>query len=323
MAERPVIDVVVTGIEAVTPRIRAVTLQKPDSGLLPGWSAGAHINVMLPTGDTRSYSLVNMLPEADATAQPMRYRLGVRREQPSTGGSEYIHNLRPGDRVTITEPDNHFPLRPRHESAVLLAGGIGITPIISMAAALTAEKRSHRLVYAGRARTELAFLPEIEQLVGDRLTIHTDDVSGLFDVEGLMRSLDGGEALYVCGPQPMIDAAITAAQRLQWPEGRLYFELFTAPARQDDDSDFEVELASSGKTILVRRDQSILDALLEAGEAPLFDCKRGDCGLCQTTVIAGVPDHRDYYLSATERQSNKVMQICVSRAKSKKLVLNI
>lgn len=323
MAERPVIDVVVTGIEAVTLRIRAVTLQKPDGGRLPGWSAGAHINVMLPAGDTRSYSLVNMLPEADATAQPTRYRLGVRLEQPSTGGSDYIHNLRPGDRVTITEPDNHFPLRPHREPAVLLAGGIGITPIISMAAALTAEKRPHRLIYAGRARTELAFLPEIEQLAGDRIAIHTDDVSGLFDVEGLMRSLGGGEALYVCGPQPMIDAAIAVAKRLQWREGRLYFELFTAPVQQDGDTDFEVELASSGKKILVRRDQSILDALLEAGETPLFDCKRGDCGLCQTAVLEGVPDHRDYYLSATERQLNKVMQICVSRAVSKKLVLDI
>lgn len=323
MAERPVIDVVVTGIEAVTPRIRAVTLQKPDGSRLPGWSAGAHINVVLSTGDTRSYSLVNMLPDASATAQPTRYRLGVRLEQPSTGGSEYIHNLRRGDRVVITEPNNHFQLGPHREPVVLLAGGIGITPIISMAAILTAEKWPHRLIYAGRARPELAFLSEIERLAGDRLSVHTDDVSGLFDVDGLMRSLDSEEALYVCGPQPMIDAAITAAQRLQWREGRLCFELFTASARQDSDSDFEVELASSGRKILIRRDQSILDALLEAGQSPLFDCKRGDCGLCQTEVVEGVPDHRDYYLSAAERQSNTVMQICVSRAKSKKLVLGI
>lgn len=323
MAERPVIDVVVAGIEAVTPRIRAVTLEKPDGDRLPGWSAGAHINVMLPTGDTRSYSLVNMLPETDATARPTQYRLGVRLEQPSTGGSDYIHNLCPGDRVAITEPSNHFPLRPCHESAVLLAGGIGITPIVSMAASLVAEKRPHRLIYAGRARTELAFLPEIEQLVGDQLAIHTDDISGLFDVEGLMRSFNDGEVLYICGPQPMIDAAIDAALRLQWPEGRLYFELFTAPVQHDGDTDFEVELASSGKRIFVSRNQSILDALLEAGETPLFDCKRGDCGLCQTTVIEGVPDHRDYYLSASERQLNKVMQICVSRAKSKKIILDI
>ena len=129
--------------------------------------------------------------------------------------------------------------------------------------------------------------------------------------------------LYLCGPLPMIEAAIALAKQMNWPQGRLHFEIFTAPEEKSGDASFEVELKGSGRVYKIPAGKTILDVLLEAGEDPIHDCKRGDCGICQTTVISGIPDHRDYILSESEKASNKVMQICISRAKTKRLVLDL
>jgi vanillate O-demethylase ferredoxin subunit len=317
------LNLVVTAIRAETPLIRALELARADGGVLPGWEAGAHVDLRLPSGDTRSYSLVNASSDPAATRQPTTYRLGVRLEAPSQGGSKFVHGLQVGDAVTVSAPENHFPLAHGGGEAVLLAGGIGITPILSMAASLAAADRPYRLIYAGRTRDHLAFLAEIEALAGPRLELHGDDVAGIFDVVGLMRSLPATSALYVCGPTPMIDAAIATAKELGWADSRLRFEIFTAPAPVAGDTAFEVVLKSSGKRVTVPPDKTILDALIEAGEDPLYDCKRGDCGVCQTGVIEGVPDHRDYYLSDGERASNKLIQICISRSKTPVLVLDL
>jgi ferredoxin-NADP reductase len=307
-----------------TPLVRALTLARPHGEPLPSWQPGAHIRVQLPGGDDRSYSLINVSTDPHATTRPTAYRIGVRLEDPSQGGSRFMHALKAGDQVRVLPPSNNFQLDPATQPVVLLAGGIGITPIVSMAAALIAEGRPFQLYYAGRTRGDLAFLKEIEALCGDRLALHTDDTAGcFFNVEGLFSSLMSGEPLYCCGPRAMIDAAIAAAKIRGWADGRLRFELFTAAAPQSGDQPFEVVLKSTGESFLIPPNKTILDVLIDAGKDPLHDCKRGDCGICQVQVLEGVPDHRDYILSDAEKAEGKKMQICVSRSKTSRLVVDL
>ena len=316
-------DLTVTDIHAETALIRAIKLARPHGEPLPSWEAGAHVKVRLPDGGERSYSLINTSLDPAATTRPHAYRLGIRLEQPSQGGSKFMHALNIGDIVSVSAPRNNFPLEPTSRPIVLLAGGIGVTPVLSMATALTAGERPYRFFYAGRSRDQLAFLRESEALGGDHLTIHTDDAGGIFDVRDLMASLTNDEPLYLCGPKPMIDTAIQGAKDLGWADGRLRFELFATAAPLAGDQPFEVVLNNSGKTFLIPPDKTILAVLIEAGVDPLHDCQRGDCGICQVSVLEGTPDHRDYILTDTEKTAGKVMQICVSRSKSPRLVLDL
>lgn len=315
-------EVVVTGIETLTPRVRSFVLARSDGAPLPGWTAGAHIDVYAPAFDRRSYSLIETSAAPSSAEHPTAYRIAVLLEAKSRGGSAHMHGLKVGDSIAISAPSNNFPLSPGE--AALVAGGIGVTPLLSMACELTASKQPFSFHYAGRSRSELAFLLEIEQLTAAKAVVHADDeAGGFFNLEGLMTQLPASTPLYLCGPLPMIEAAIALAKRLGWPEGRLHFEIFASPEEKAGDSSFEVELKSSGRVYEIPPGKTILDVLIDAGEEPLHDCKRGDCGICQTTVLEGIPDHRDYVLSEAERASNKVMQICVSRAKSKRLVLEL
>jgi ferredoxin-NADP reductase len=323
MPEPAKFDLIVAEARQETPLIHAIRLARPHSEPLPSWEAGAHIKVRIPQGDERSYSLVNLSADAAANRHPHSYLLGVRREQPSQGGSVYMHMLKPGDVVAASGPSNNFPLEATCKPIVLLAGGIGVTPVVSMAAALVARAHPFRFYYAGRSRGQLAFLPAIEALTGNRLTVHADDASGLFDVAGLMTSLRDNEPLYCCGPTPMIELAIQTAKQLGWSEGRLHFEIFTAAQPKAGDQAFEVVLNSSGESFHIPPEKSILDVLIAAGKDPIHDCKRGDCGICQVGVIEGVPDHRDFILSETEKTAGKLMQICVSRSKTPRLVLDL
>lgn len=314
----------VTEVRAETPLVRALSLARPHGEPLPSWQPGAHVRVVLPSGGDRSYSLINWRDDPLATTRPHVYSLGIRLEDPSQGGSRFMHTLKPGDSIDVLPPSNNFPLNPGAEPVVLIAGGIGITPIVSMAAALATDKRPYRLYYAGRSRDQLAFIKELEALCGDRLTLHVDDAAGqVFDIRGLMASLKDNEPVYCCGPRAMIDAAIAAAKDFGWEAGRLRFELFTAAAPAAGDTSFEVVLKNSGESFLIPPDKTILDVLIGAGKDPLHDCKRGDCGICQVDVIEGVPDHRDYILTDAEKAEGKKMQICVSRSKSPRLVLDL
>ncbi|VIO77739.1 PDR/VanB family oxidoreductase [Bradyrhizobium ivorense] len=316
-------EVVVSKVEALTPRIREFVLARANGAPMPGWAAGAHIDVHLPDVGRRSYSLIET-SSPRATEHPTSYRIGVLQESKSKGGSTYMHGLKAGDRLTISPPANNFPLHAGAGEIVLVAGGIGITPLLTMACELGAAQRPFSFHYAGRSRSELAFLGEVERLTGAKAVIHADDEAGrFFDLEGLMTRLAADVPLYLCGPLPMIEAAIALAKRLDWPPGRLHFEIFSAPEEKSGDSSFEVELKSSGRVYAIPPGKTILDVLIEAGEDPMHDCKRGDCGICQTAVLEGIPDHRDYILSDSEKASNKVMQICVSRAKTEKLVLDL
>lgn len=309
---------------AATTLVRIIRLARTDSEPLPPWEAGAHVNVTLPSGDTRSFSLVNARAETHAMTQPREYLLGIRLESPSTGGSAYMHRLAAGDTVTVTPPSNNFRLEPTSQEIVLVAGGIGVTPILSMAAHLHAAGHPYRFFYAGRSRDQLAFLKEAEALAGSRLFVHADDEEGdVFNLPGLMSTLSGGEQLYLCGPKAMIDAGVAEAARLGWGDKRLRYEVFSKVAPQAGDTAFEVVLKSSGKSFTIPADKSILDVLIEAGVDPIYDCRRGECGICQVAVVEGEPDHRDHILSESERAGNKLMQVCVSRAKTTRLVLDI
>lgn len=322
------LKLIVREIRQESPLIRSLRLAREDGGALPAFGPGAHLKVSVPgLREARCYSLVQLAPEAGRFAEPAEYRLGVRLEEASQGGSRHMHGLAVGDTLTVEGPRNDFPL---HESpagdepVVLIAGGIGITPVASMAAALKSAGRAFRLHYSGRSRDQLAFLPELQALAGDALALHADDEpSCRFDLQALLDAANPRQHLYVCGPKGLIDVVIQGARARHWPDAHIHFELFASAAPQAGDQPFEVELRQSGRVLTIPADKTIVDVMEEEGCDPMFDCKRGECGVCQATVLEGEPDHRDYYLSDTEKASGKIIQICISRAKSARLVLDL
>ncbi|WP_342130998.1 PDR/VanB family oxidoreductase [Hydrogenophaga sp. OTU3427] len=323
------LEVQVVASRMLNPLICALTLRATDGAALPGFSAGAHVrvSVTLPDGTTdwRHYSLIDLGTGAGATEAPARYTIAVRREDEGRGGSRYMHTLREGDTLSIEPPRNDFPLAGVPAGrAVLVAGGIGVTPLTGMAAACRAQGRPVRLVYAGRSRELMAFLPELQALLGDDLVVHADAEQGApLDAGALLDACGADDTLHVCGPRVMLDAVLAAAQARGWAPERVRFELFAAPAAQAGDQPFEVVLAQSGQTLTVPADQTLLDCLVAHGCDPLFDCQRGECGVCAVPVIEGEVDHRDHVLSASEKAAGRVMQICVSRAKGARLVLDL
>lgn len=290
----------------------------PSEGSLPSWTAGAHVRVVLPDGGERPYSLISV-PDVD----PALWSLGVLLEEKSSGGSRYMHGLSEGDELMVAGPANTFALHDGPAPAILFAGGIGITPIASMAAALKARGTPFTLHYAGRSPETLAFVEAVRQICGGDLVLHYDGDASRLDIGAALDAADRSAHIYACGPAGMIAAVGEAAGARGFPLDRIHYELFAAEAPQSDDAGFEVEIASSGQVVNVSPDQSIVEAMEAAGLDPLYDCKRGDCGICQVGVLAGVPDHRDVVLSPQERASGKVMQICVSRAKTPRLVLDL
>ena len=325
----PILQLRVAEARELNPLIRLIRLRADDGAALPGYSAGAHLRVQveLPDGglDWRHYSLINLEPRTDATRAPAEYVIAVRREDEGRGGSRFMHErVQPGQLLSIESPKNEFPLREHAGCAVLVAGGIGVTPLVSMAAQRIAEHAPVRMHYAGRSRELMAFLPELQQLLGDSLRMHTDAEAGApLDVDALLDACGADDQLYVCGPKPMLDTLLAKTQARGWTRERVHFEVFTAPAVDAGDHAFEVVLALSGRSLTVPADRSILDCLIDAGCDPMFDCKRGECGVCATNVIEGEIDHRDYVLSERERREGNVMQICISRCKGPRLVLDL
>ena len=315
----------------LNPLIRLLRLEHAEGAALPGWTPGAHIQVQvqLPDGqaDWRHYSLIDLEGVAGAPGfTPTAYTIAVRREEGGRGGSRFMHDgLQPGDRLTVQAPRNDFPLDDHAARAVLLAGGIGITPLASMAARCRAQGRPVALHYACRSRTLLAFADDLQAMLGADLRLHADDEAGGqgLDIAALLDGMASDEPLYVCGPKPLLDAVLAAAQARGWAPDRVHFELFSAPVVEAGDQAFEVELAQSGQRFTVPADQTILDCLIAHGCDPLYDCKRGECGVCAVPVIEGEVDHRDYVLSQAEKDGGQVMQICISRAKGPRLVLDL
>ncbi|GHD20534.1 PDR/VanB family oxidoreductase [Tianweitania populi] len=307
----------VASVSMETPTIRHVVLAPVDARGFD-WTPGAHVRVILPAGGDRPYSLL-ALPHVDRA----HCSLGILLEEKSAGGSRFMHALKAGDEMLLSQPENNFALHEGNEPALLFAGGIGVTPIVSMAAELNGRGTAYHVHYAGRAPGALAFLEPLKAICGDRLSVHHDSDETRLDIEAALSAADTAAHIYVCGPSGMIDAVKAAAAEAGFPPERIHFELFKAAAPVGADAPFEVEIASSGQVIEVAADQTIIQALEAAGLDPLYDCQRGDCGICQTTVLAGEPDHRDVILTDEEKASNTVMQICVSRSKSPRLVLDL
>jgi ferredoxin-NADP reductase len=289
---------------------------EPVHGSLPRWTPGAHIDLVLPSGIVRQYSLCGPLTSDN-------YEIAVLREPASRGGSEEVHKtLRPGMEIKIHGPRNRFPLE-RHTDYLFIAGGIGITPILPMIEAVDGLGLSWRLVYGGRSRDAMAFLDTLELYDGNVVVLPQDE-RGLIDIVGELAASPHG-LVYTCGPTPLIDAVQAAVDAVE--RGPLHFERFvSAPIEVGDDhppaSVFEVQLGEGGPVVPVAEDQSILDAVLSAGADVLFSCEEGTCGSCQTRVLAGDVDHRDGLLTDQEREEGDML-ICVSRCASGRLVLDI
>lgn len=322
------LELTVSAIRAESPLIRSLQLCAASGDPLPAFSPGSHLQVHIPgLSDTRNYSLISFEPSERGFEAPQHYLLGVRLEESSSGGSRFMHGLAVGDRITVLGPKNDFPLHapePAEAPIVLIAGGIGITPIAAMANALQAAGRPWVLHYSGRSRDQLAFVAELAALGGAALHLHADDdPASRLDIGALLSALAPSQHLYVCGPKGMIDALIEGAKTRGWPADRIHFELFTTAKPVSGDQAFEVELRQSGKTLTVPANKTILEVLESEGCDPMYDCKRGECGVCTATVLEGTPDHRDYFLSEAEKASGKMIQICISRAKSARLVLDL
>lgn len=282
-----------------------------DAAPLPAFQPGAHIEVQAASYPRR-YSLTSL------TASRDRYEICVLRTQPSRGGSTYIHDtLVVDDILDVSGPFNAFPLDQAAEHSVFIAGGIGITPFYSMTAALRALGKSHEIHYAVRTRDRMLPVDPF----GDRVTVYADNKPGSgLDIGALLKSISTNAHLYACGPQQMIDATRTRAQEFGWMPNRVHFESFGSQLHTGD-APITVRLARSEFSIRIEPGTSILDALLEHGVWANFECRRGECASCWTTVIAGVPDHRDVCLTADQRRMG--LCTCVSWASSSTLVLDI
>lgn len=320
MAEN-IVEVRVKRISYEAENINSYELVAPRGGDLAPFTAGSHIDLHLPNGMIRSYSLVNDQRERH------RYVVAVNKDRDSRGGSRFVHdNVRPGDLITISHPRNNFALHEAAEHSVLIGGGIGITPLLSMARRLEELGRTWELFYAARTRLAAAFLDELTALRPNvHLNLHADfddeRAGRLFDMAGIVAKVPANAHLYCCGPVPMLEAFEAAAAGR--PAGHVHVEYFKAKETPALEGGFEITLARSKRTISVEAGKTILDALLDAGIAANYACTEGVCGTCETRVLAGTPDHRDQYLSQDEQAANTSIMICCSGSKSRMLVLDL
>ncbi|MEU3472037.1 PDR/VanB family oxidoreductase [Rhodococcus sp. NPDC006774] len=304
-------------VEARDDNVVALTFTRPSGDALPPWRPGAHIDLTLPSGLRRQYSLCGDPADAD------RYRIAVRRIPDGGGGSVEAHDvLDVGTEIVISEPRNAFafavpgygsPARHLH----FVAGGIGITPILPMLRLADSLGISWSMVYTGRSTDSLPFVPEVLAF-GDKVTVRTDDVDGLPTSAELLTGIRPFAAIYACGPPPMIGTLRTGADALA--DCEFHFERFSAPTIVDGRA-FTVELARSGRVVDVPADVSALDAIVAAQPDTTYSCRQGFCRTCIVGVLSGTPDHRDGALTDAERADH--ILICVSRSQGERLVLDL
>lgn len=311
------LEVLLDRKEILAAGVVRLTLRHPEGELLPEWEPGAHLDLVLREDLIRQYSLCG------DPANRSVLQVAVLREPAGRGGSEYVHDrLSDGDLVRIRGPRNHFRLvdAPRY---LFIAGGIGITPIMAMVAQAESRGTDWRLVYGGRSRASMAFCEQLTGRYGDRVSIRPQDETGLLDLDSLLGQPQEDTMVYCCGPESLLTAV---EQRCaQWPAGALHVERFSpkAAGASGTCTSFEVELAQSRITVTVPKHKSILEVAEDAGVPVLSSCQQGSCGTCETPVLDGVPDHRDSLLTDEERAASDTMMICVSRACSARLVLDM
>ncbi|KQS61122.1 ferredoxin [Geodermatophilus sp. Leaf369] len=304
----------VTARETVADGVVALTLADPAGARLPDWTPGSHVDLVLPTGLTRQYSLCGDRWDAST------YRVAVLREPIGRGGSAWVHDeLAVGDLVGVGGPRNQFRLVPAPRY-LFIAGGIGITPLLPMIDAARRLGADWRLVYGGRTRDSMAFLDELA-VHGDRVTVLPQDEHGHLPLAELFAGGDADTRVYCCGPAPLLDAVAG----LDLPPRVLRTERFAAqeqgaPAR---DTPFTVVLDRTGVEVVVTPDVSVLEAVRSVGVDVLSSCREGTCGTCETTVLAGEPDHRDSVLDEAERAAGDCLFVCVSRSRGDRLVLDL
>jgi ferredoxin-NADP reductase len=295
-------DLLVSAVETAAEGVVALTLTGDN---LPDWTPGAHIDLILADGLVRQYSLCGR------TGDTGRWRIAVLRAPESRGGSAQVHKLQAGDTVRVRGPRNHFPVVASRRY-LFLAGGIGITPLLPMISEVSAAGADWELYYGGRSLTSMAFTGELR---GDRVHL----TEGRLDLS-LLDDPRPDTLVYACGPEGML--AAIEERCACWPAGRLHLERFTARRRENEpDSEFELVLQHSGKTVRVPAGQSVFETVRQAGVSVLGSCLEGICGTCETEVIDGEVDHRDSVLDDEERASNEVMMICVSRCAGPRLTL--
>ena len=310
----------VVRVSQLTTDVASFRLEHPDGLPLPAFAAGAHIDVHLPDGMIRQYSLCNHPSDAD------HYLIAVKREANSRGGSKMMHGISAGSLLTVGSPRNGFPVSGEARFHLLLAGGIGITPLLSMARYLQRDHQSFRIEYFSRSVEETPFhgaiAEEMEAHAGFNIGLAPDEVRAR--LAGLLRDRPAGAHVYVCGPSAFMDL-VTEIASGGWPTEAVHLEHFSPhpnPA-QGENRPFRVTLAQSNRAFDVPADKSILDVLRENRIPCDSSCREGVCGSCMVAVLQGEGDHRDSYLSAAEKEQGEVMMICVSRAKKGDLTIDM
>lgn len=316
------IALTVTDVDQVADEVVAIRLARPEGTDLPAWTPGSHLDLRLPSGRVRQYSLCGN------PADRAGWRIGVLRERVGRGGSAEIHDLAaPGAAFMVRGPRNHFPVV-KAPAYLFLAGGIGVTPILAMVRSVAASGEPFRVVYGGRSRSSMAFADELRAVAGDRLTLLPQDEAGLPDLRTLLSSAAPGTAIYCCGPPAMI-AATEAECTALGIKPQLHVERFTAGDDLEVAFDprantaFTVELARSELSVEVPADKRLIEVIREVVPGLSYDCEKGYCGACETRVLAGTPEHRDSVLTEEERATGRSMMICVGRCSSGRLVLDL
>ncbi|WP_027015092.1 PDR/VanB family oxidoreductase [Comamonas composti] len=322
MGAQTSLEVCIARKQAEAQDICSLELRALPGQSLPAFAAGAHIDVHLPGGLVRQYSLSN------DCAEPDRYVIAVLRESASRGGSAAVHTqLLQGQQICISAPRNHFALQAGAKKHLLLAGGIGITPILSMARCLAREGADFTLHYSARARERMAFAEAIEASAwATRAHLHLDTAGGKpqLDIAGLLAVAEPGTHLYVCGPRGFMDAVLDTARAAGWPQEQLHYEFFAGEAGpREDDAGFEIQVASTGQVVRVAPEQTVVQALESIGVCVQTSCEQGVCGTCLTRVLEGEIEHRDMYLTEEEQAANDQFTPCCSRARSSRLVLDL
>lgn len=320
-AGQKLLRVRVRAVRQHTPNVKAFELVSDDASPLPSFDAGAHVNVCIPSSRhgqlSRSYSLVNR-------AEDEFYEIAVQRDANSTGGSVWMHTLKVGDCLSISTPQNAFPLHcdPDTPSTLLIAGGIGITPILCMARELLRQGRNFELHYAVRNPEDMAYYDEVQAMDQASLYFDGGDRRKGLPLEALLASSQGRH-VYVCGPSPLIQAVLSRCTENDWSVDAVHYEMFTGSLERAGDRGFELEMRSSGLTVEVPPNMSILDVAISQGVFAPFECRRGECGMCLTPILEGDVEHRDSYLTEQEHKTGNAMCICVSRTAGSRLVLDI
>lgn len=316
------IEVIVLARHNEATDICSFELARTDGAPLPAFSAGAHIDVHLPGGLIRQYSLCN------PPWEHQRYLIGVLKDPASRGGSRAMHEqLQVGQKLLVGEPRNLFPLAEDARRSLLFAGGIGITPILCMAERLHRLGADFELHYCARSAERAAFVEHLQAApFAERVQLHFDDgpATQRLDAAALLADPDPGTHLYVCGPGGFMEHVLSTAKAQGWDEQRAHREYFAAaPTSHEHDGSFAVQLASSGQIIQIPADQSVAEALEASGILIPLSCEQGICGTCLTRVLAGEPEHRDLFLTEAEQAQNDQFTPCCSRAKSPLLVLDL